>query len=78
MVAFTRAGTAATQLFELIDRKSEINPMDESGHRPAKVIGSIDFQGITFRYPTRPDTTVLQDLTLSVPSGKVTALVVSF
>lgn len=77
MVTFSRAATAASELFTLIDRQSEINPFDESGDRPDNIAGVIDLHGINFSYPTRPDVTVLEDFTLSIPAGKVTALVVS-
>lgn len=77
MVTFSRAATAASELFALIDRHSEINPFDESGDKPENPAGSIDLHGVSFRYPTRPDVAVLEDLTLHIPAGKVTALVVS-
>lgn len=76
-ISFNRAATAAAQLFILIDRKSQINPFDESGERPAETRGVVDLEGITFSYPTRPGVTVLDGFSLSVPAGKVTALVVS-
>ncbi|ODM23225.1 hypothetical protein SI65_00814 [Aspergillus cristatus] len=75
MVTFSRAATAASELFALIDRQSEINPFDESGDKPDETAGFIDLHGINFSYPTRPDVTVLEDFTLNIPAGKVTALV---
>lgn len=77
MVTFSRAATAAAELFVLIDRKSEINPFDESGDKPTDTAGEIELEGVTFSYPTRPDVRVLEDFSLRVPAGKVTALVVS-
>lgn len=77
MVTFSRAATAASELFVLIDRQSEINPFDESGDKPDETAGFIDLHGINFSYPTRPDVKVLEDFTLNIPAGKVTALVVS-
>lgn len=77
MVTFSRAATAASELFVLIDRQSEINPFEASGEKPEDTAGSIDLSHIKFNYPTRPDVTVLEDFTLHVPAGKVTALVVS-
>jgi ABC-type transport system involved in cytochrome bd biosynthesis fused ATPase/permease subunit len=76
-VAFGRAASAATELFVLIDRESEINPFDESGDKPQNPHGVIALQGIGFSYPSRPDVKVLEDFSLNVPAGKVTALVVS-
>lgn len=76
-IEFTRASAAAAQMFTLIDRESEINPFDESGEQPTQTVGHIEIENLTFAYPTRPDTVVLDDFTLNVPAGKVTALVVS-
>ena len=77
MVTFTRAATAASELFTLIDRISDIDPFDLSGEKPTSIRGSIDIRGLDFSYPTRPDVTVLDDFSLHIPAGKVTALVVS-
>lgn len=76
-IEFARAASGAAQLFELIDRKSDIDPFDESGEKPSHVTGHLDLEHVTFAYPSRPGVTVLDDFSLSVPAGKVTALVVS-
>ncbi|KAM0283234.1 hypothetical protein ACHAO9_009884 [Fusarium lateritium] len=73
--SFVRAGTGAAELFALIDRTSDINPLDESGQEPTEVTGAIHIKSISFSYPTRPDTWVLDDFSLNIPAGKVTALV---
>ncbi|GKT62543.1 LOW QUALITY PROTEIN: multidrug resistance protein 3 [Colletotrichum tofieldiae] len=75
MVSFSRAATAASELLTLIDRNSSIDPFSDSGLEPREVSGVIDIQGVTFSYPTRPDVQVLEDFSLQVPAGKVTALV---
>lgn len=75
LLEFTRASTAAGQLFELIDRKSSINSFEPSGKRP-EITGHIEFDNISFAYPTPPDATVLENFSLKVPARKVTALVV--
>ncbi|KAI1498608.1 P-loop containing nucleoside triphosphate hydrolase protein [Biscogniauxia marginata] len=72
---FNRAASAASRLFTLIDRKSEINAFDESGEKPAGTQGVIDIENVSFSYPSRPGAKVLQDFSLHVPAGKVTALV---
>ncbi|GKT51747.1 leptomycin B resistance protein pmd1 [Colletotrichum spaethianum] len=73
--SFVRAATAASELFALIDRTSDINPLDESGQRPIGISGVINIQGVSFSYPTRPDMRVLENFSLHIPAGKVTALV---
>lgn len=74
-LTFGRAATAAIELFKLIDRESAIDAFDSSGLQPELVSGNIEIEAVKFVYPTRPDTTVLDDFTLLVPAGKVTALV---
>lgn len=76
-IDFTRASAAAAQMFELIDRQSDIDPFSEEGEQPKDTIGDIELQNVSFAYPTRPGITVLDDFSLKVPAGKVTALVVS-
>ncbi|CAG8947962.1 unnamed protein product [Penicillium salamii] len=75
MVDFTRSATAASMLFDLMDRKSEIDPYDGIGHRPSEISGDIDLTNVTFAYPTRPDVKVLDKFSMRAPAGKVTVLV---
>lgn len=77
MVTFGRAATAAAELLTLIDRKSDIDSLDHSGENPEGLTGKIEFQNISFSYPTRRDVTVLDHFSLRLPEGKVTTLVVS-
>ncbi|KAM0338125.1 hypothetical protein ACHAPU_011435 [Fusarium lateritium] len=72
--SFLRAGAGAAELFALVDRTSNINPLDDSGQKPSQVFGVIEIQLIGFSYPTRPDTKVLDDLSLTISARKVTAL----
>lgn len=76
-IAFSRAATAAVELFKLIDRESEINAFDDSGAKPEQITGTITMEDVSFCYPTRPEVAVLDKFCLTVPAGKVTALVVS-
>ncbi|KAH6612186.1 P-loop containing nucleoside triphosphate hydrolase protein [Chaetomium sp. MPI-SDFR-AT-0129] len=74
-IEFTRAAASAASLFKLIDRKSAIDPFNTDGEQPSNISGLVELNNITFAYPTRPGTTVLDDFSLIVPAGKVTALV---
>ncbi|TLS21374.1 uncharacterized protein PpBr36_10203 [Pyricularia pennisetigena] len=74
-IEFTRAASAAAQLFALIDRKSVIDPLDPSGLKPEVNQGVVELEGVNFSYPTRPGVTVLDNFTLTAPAGKITALV---
>ncbi|KAJ5766211.1 uncharacterized protein N7511_003827 [Penicillium nucicola] len=75
LIEFTRAASAASELFQLIDRTSLINPFDESGKTLPHMIGNIEFEHLSFAYPARPDIKVLDNFSLRIPTGKVTALV---
>ncbi|KAJ3578927.1 hypothetical protein NPX13_g1645 [Xylaria arbuscula] len=75
LIEFTRAASAASELFRLIDRKSNIDPLDASGERPTHITGDLSISQVTFSYPMRPEATVLDNFSLEIPAGKVTALV---
>lgn len=74
-IDFSRAMSGAAQLFTLIDRESAINPLSKTGETPSETIGYVELENITFAYPTRPGITVLDNFSLNIPAGKVTALV---
>lgn len=69
---FTKASGAAERLFELIDRQEA---MPDTGEKPAKVQGSIEFKDVSFAYPMRPNAPVLTGLNLSIKQGEIVAVV---
>ncbi|XP_020593545.1 ABC transporter B family member 11-like [Phalaenopsis equestris] len=71
----TKAKSATASVFSILDRESKIDPSDDTGMTLDAVRGNIEFCHITFKYPTRPDVQIFQDLCLSVKSGKTVALV---
>ncbi|KAH6827067.1 P-glycoprotein 11 [Perilla frutescens var. hirtella] len=71
----TKAKSAAASIFTILDRKSKIDPSDESGMTLGNVKGEIEFRHVNFSYPTRSHIQILKDLSLTVSSGKVVALV---
>lgn len=73
--AFGSATAAATKVFNTIERKSPIDSETEDGEIPKEFIGNLAFKDLKHIYPSRPDTTVLQDFNLEVPNGKMIALV---
>ncbi|CAG7556714.1 unnamed protein product [Fusarium equiseti] len=74
-IDFSRAMSGAAQLFTLIDRASAIDPLSKDGETPCETIGHVKLENVSFAYPTRPGITVLENFSLNVPAGKVTALV---
>ncbi|OAL25873.1 hypothetical protein AYO20_10335 [Fonsecaea nubica] len=75
LIDFSRAASAAAELFRLMDHPSPIDPFDKSGEQPSKIEGTIHFYNLSFSYPMRPTVPILQNFSLCIPAGKVTALV---
>ncbi|XP_022757720.1 ABC transporter B family member 21-like [Durio zibethinus] len=71
----SKAKNAAASIFAVIDRQSKIDPSDESGMTLENVKGEIELRHVSFKYPSRPDIQILQDLSLSIDAGKTVALV---
>ncbi|KAJ8535600.1 hypothetical protein K7X08_023320 [Anisodus acutangulus] len=71
----SKAKVAAASIFAILDRKSKIDPSDDSGMTLDTVKGDIELQHVSFKYPTRPDVQILRDLCLTIRSGKTVALV---
>ncbi|KAK9934528.1 hypothetical protein M0R45_021668 [Rubus argutus] len=71
----TQASTAATRISEMIDRVPAIDSVDEKGKVLPYVKGDIEFRNVDFFYPSRPDTPILQGLSLKVQAGKTVGLV---
>jgi ATP-binding cassette subfamily B (MDR/TAP) protein 1 len=67
----SNAKPAVNSVFALLDRRSKINPFDTSGVVPKSIIGKIEFERVSFRYPTRPTVQILNGFSLSVKAGKV-------
>ncbi|XXF79172.1 ABC transporter transmembrane domain-containing protein [Myxococcaceae bacterium GXIMD 01537] len=70
---FMRASGAAERVFELLDRKPSIPA--NGGESPAAVQGRVEFRGVHFSYPSRPDVPVLQGIDLTLEPGEVVAIV---
>lgn len=67
----SKAKVAAASIFAIIDRKSQIDPSDESEATLENLKGEIELRNVSFKYPLRPDIQIFQDLSLSIRSGKV-------
>ena len=66
-----KAKSAAASVFVLLDQKSKLDSSDDSGTILEDVKGDIEFVGVRFKYPTRPNIQIFRDLCLVIPSGKV-------
>uniref|UniRef100_A0A453A819 ABC transporter domain-containing protein n=1 Tax=Aegilops tauschii subsp. strangulata TaxID=200361 RepID=A0A453A819_AEGTS len=70
-----KAKDSAISIFTLLDRVSEIDSRSNQGLILDEVKGNIDFQQVSFKYPSRLDIQIFHDFTLHIPSGKTVALV---
>jgi ATP-binding cassette subfamily B protein len=70
---FARARGASERIFELLDRA----PLVDAGNGETidPVTGRVEFAGVAFAYPVRPETRVLDEIALVLEPGTVTALV---
>eukprot|EP00930_Biecheleria_cincta_P034133 TRINITY_DN23609_c0_g1_i1.p1 TRINITY_DN23609_c0_g1~~TRINITY_DN23609_c0_g1_i1.p1 ORF type:complete len:1552 (-),score=307.23 TRINITY_DN23609_c0_g1_i1:357-5012(-) len=66
---------AARRLFNIIDRKSRIDPYDERGLKLDKAEGRVELCKVHFHYPTRPALQVLKGTSLIIEARTTTALV---
>uniref|UniRef100_A0A671WTY9 ATP-binding cassette, sub-family B (MDR/TAP), member 4 n=1 Tax=Sparus aurata TaxID=8175 RepID=A0A671WTY9_SPAAU len=73
--SFASARGAAHKVYSIIDHKPIIDSYSEMGHKLDFVKGDIEFKGIHFNYPSRPEVKILNNLTLNVKSGQTMALV---
>jgi ATP-binding cassette subfamily B protein len=70
-----RAAGATERLFELLEVDSDIKAPADPLPLPVPARGIVAFRGVTFHYPSRPDTAALQDFSLDVAAGEKVALV---
>jgi ATP-binding cassette subfamily B protein len=70
---FARARGASERIFELLDREPLVD--SGSGETLDSVTGRIEFEGVGFAYPVRPEARVLDEIELFLEPGTVTALV---
>jgi len=67
-----RAIGASERVFEILHEKDE---RESTGLTVAKLCGEIEFENVSFSYPTREDFTVLKQLNFRIEQGEKVALV---
>jgi ATP-binding cassette, subfamily B, bacterial len=70
-----RGSGAAGRIHELLIARPEIHAPAEPVALPEPPIGSLEFDNITFRYPTRPEEKAVHDLSLNIARGETVAVV---
>jgi len=69
------AAGAAERLFELLAVEPEIEIATNPIPLPVPPIGRVEFEGVGFRYPTRPEVEALQGFDLRADAGETIAIV---
>ena len=70
-----RGSGAAGRIHELLVAKAEIRAPADPVALPEPPRGSLEFENVTFRYPTRPEDKAVHDLSLSIAPGETVAVV---
>jgi ATP-binding cassette subfamily B protein len=70
-----RAVGATERLMELLDTRPAIQPPAAGAVAPLRPIRTVEFDAVTFSYPARPDTPVLERFSLRIEAGERVALV---
>jgi ABC-type multidrug transport system fused ATPase/permease subunit len=75
--AFAEGAGSAKGIFPVLNRVSEIDSMSADGYIPEnnRAIGKIEFDNVTFCYPTRPSLKILKNFSLTINPGQTVALV---
>ena len=73
--AVASAKGAATSIFTILGRRSQIDSRSERGMRPVSVDDNITVRNVSFSYPTRKEVLILNDLNFEVRKGQTVALV---
>ena len=70
-----RAAGATERLVELLNATDTVTDPATPGTLPAPVRGEIAFEGVSFRYPSRPAVAALDAVDLTIHAGETVALV---
>ncbi|MEZ7814011.1 MAG: ATP-binding cassette subfamily B protein [Paracoccaceae bacterium] len=70
-----RAAGATERLVELLQARDSVQDASAPLNLPRPVRGDVEFKGIRFRYPARPEISALDGISFSIKSGETVAIV---
>ncbi len=71
----SQAAGAAERIAEILDEVPAVRAPDTPAVLPAKPVGSVVFDNVTFAYPSRPDALAANGLSFTVKPGETVAIV---
>jgi ATP-binding cassette, subfamily B, bacterial len=71
----SQAAGASERIAEILDERPAIEAPTNPVSLPAKPIGSLAFENVTFAYPSRPGTSAVHGLSFEVKPGETVAIV---
>ena len=75
MKYISEATSAGERILEVMERVPKIDSESMEGDILENVSGEVEFKGVEFVYPSRPENMILRGFDLRVPMGKTVALV---
>ncbi|KAJ0989563.1 hypothetical protein J5N97_007919 [Dioscorea zingiberensis] len=72
---FSEAISAIERIMEVVGRVPKIDIDTMEGEILENVKGEVEFKGVDFAYPSRPENPILNEFSLKVPAGMMVALV---
>ncbi len=70
-----RAAGATERLVELLNAEDNVQDAPQTTPMPSPVKGAISFDNVTFTYPSRPEVSALDNVSLNIQPGETVALV---
>ncbi|XP_061356075.1 ABC transporter B family member 9-like [Gastrolobium bilobum] len=70
-----KAKDSAASIFQILDSKPSIDSSSDEGLTLETMKGEIELEKVNFKYPTRRNIQIFEDMCLSIPAGKTVALV---
>lgn len=75
LMVLLNARVSAAVIYQTIERVPTIDPYSKKGIRPSSITGTVVFDNVHFRYPSRKNVKVLNGLNLTIKPGMSVALV---
>ncbi|KAL6634546.1 hypothetical protein ACP70R_027217 [Stipagrostis hirtigluma subsp. patula] len=70
-----KGANAVAAVFSILDRETKIDSENPEGYKPGNLNGKVEIIDVDFAYPSRLDMIIFKGFSLSIQSGKSTALI---